>query len=127
MSIVVIRRKNYILTENIIIDETLGFSVKVYFYIDCPAPRVRMLHGVSKKIIFLNSSHFCTMPAIGKCLDSNPERWAAHVKVNFHGKPQRLIYFLKECNLTFKSILNEPCSFYDFGTGDFVFSNSKKT
>ena len=41
---------------------------------------------------------------------SNPERFAIHVKVNFHGKTQRLNYFLEDCNLTFKGSLNEPCS-----------------
>ena len=34
-------------------------------------------------------------------VQSNPERFAIHVKVNFHGKNQRLIYFLEEGNLTF--------------------------
>ena len=42
---------------------------------------------------------------------SNPGRFALHIKVNFHGKTQRLIYSLEDCNLSFKSNLNEPCSF----------------
>ena len=85
-----------------------------------------------EKIIFLNSSHFCTVSAPEKPLDpdattfqeltqcksarnpkklffvssiersSNPGRFALNIKVNLHGKTQCLIHFLEEGNLTSK-------------------------
>ena len=75
---------------------------------------LELLHYVSTTNMFgWDSKHVCGADIVQKCEDfkkiiffrktwqhSSQVRFAIHVKVSFHGKNQRLIYFLEGCNLT---------------------------